>query len=205
MHKTFLIIINCENSCTALVKTVISFSSGVLDEQKVQKNSIYNKSFVTIHVFTVTFDQFNVPLLNKSSNLISSKILTDLKPLNGSVRQNKITNSFFQIIFQPSMDLQQKFHRFWWWVPWFQWLHLNSVLSMHLVQNWFDTVVLFCDNNFIWVFILLVVAWVKLVVQNPSPPSHSDRLSISFLAWTFSHFELNKVGKITCHVVIVNG
>ncbi len=112
MHKTFLIIINCENRYTAFVKTVIYFSSGVLDEQKVQKNSIYNKSFVTINVFTVTFDQFNVPLLNKSSNLISSKILTDLKPLNGSVRQNKTTNSLFQIIFQPSMDLQLKFHGF---------------------------------------------------------------------------------------------
>ncbi len=38
-----------------------------------------------INVFTVTFDQFNASLLNKSFNFFTKINLTEPKPLNGSV------------------------------------------------------------------------------------------------------------------------
>ncbi len=47
---------------------------------------IYFKQIFIIHVFTVTFDQFNASLLNKSINLHprKKKNLTDPKLLNRS-------------------------------------------------------------------------------------------------------------------------
>ncbi len=56
-----------------LVETVIIvLFSGLINELKVQKNSSYLKyksNNIIINVFTVTFEQFNASLLNKSIHL----------------------------------------------------------------------------------------------------------------------------------------
>ncbi len=55
----------------------VVYFSRFFDEKKVQKNSIYLKqeSFVTLYM-TVTFDQFNTSLLNKSINFIQRNLTT---------------------------------------------------------------------------------------------------------------------------------
>ncbi len=69
-QKTFLIIINFENSSGD------SYFCEFFDESKVQKNSIYLKYiFCNIkNVFTVTFDQCNVSLLIENIDLFKKII-----------------------------------------------------------------------------------------------------------------------------------
>ncbi len=51
---------------------------------KVQKNSVSLK-YNNVNVFTITFNEFNVPFLNKCTVFIySTKVVTDPKLVNGS-------------------------------------------------------------------------------------------------------------------------
>ncbi len=58
-----------------MLKTVVLLNifaeTGFFDEKKVQMNNIYLKFCHTTHVLTVTFDQFNACLLNKTINFFT--------------------------------------------------------------------------------------------------------------------------------------
>jgi len=69
-----------DNSCVAkyLYRSRDALFSGSFDEQKVQKQQ---QIFCNVkNVFTVTFDQFNASLLNKSISFFLKENLTDQIP-----------------------------------------------------------------------------------------------------------------------------
>ncbi len=67
-QETFLIIINAEKVCCLIFLWILwyVFQHSLIN----RKNSIYlKKKYFVINIFTVTFDQFDVSLLNKNINL----------------------------------------------------------------------------------------------------------------------------------------
>ncbi len=83
-QETFLIIINVENSCAVIFMWKPWYNSfRILWIENSKEQSLFEIEIIcnNINVFTVTFDQFNASLLNKSNNIFKKQHLTDPKLL----------------------------------------------------------------------------------------------------------------------------